>query len=55
MSPDQWIERYRQAWETADADEVGESRGATAGNAGTPGGRDRSRMPGTGPIWGGND
>jgi hypothetical protein len=22
MTPDQWIERYRRAWETADADEV---------------------------------
>ena len=22
MTPQQWIERYRRAWETADADEV---------------------------------
>jgi len=22
MTADQWIERYRRAWETADADEV---------------------------------
>ncbi len=24
MTPDQWIERHRRAWETADADEVGD-------------------------------
>jgi SnoaL-like domain len=24
VTPEQWIDRYRRAWETADADEVGD-------------------------------
>jgi hypothetical protein len=30
MTPELWIERYRRAWETADADEIVDPAGASS-------------------------
>jgi hypothetical protein len=46
MTPDQWIERYRRAWETADGAESGSLTAGHYGSRTPEGGLSQSKLGG---------